>query len=112
MRKELAHNDSVVPLVSAVSSRRSIATEDTGNLIITLHSEVMWEMWIIYDRPHDYLNWAVAKQWHYDTDQPRPTGQFVVAATIEGLRQQLTEAGFACLPREPIDDPDIVESWI
>jgi hypothetical protein len=42
----------------------------------------------------------------------RPTGETLIADTVEELRAQMIRQGLYCLPRQPGDEEQIVESWL
>lgn len=64
-------------------------------------------LWVIYDRPTDMPNAFVARKWLNDV----PTHEVLQAGTLDGLRSLLPR-GLHLLPRDPADDPKIVEVWI
>lgn len=63
-------------------------------------------IWVVYDNPTDYPGRFVARKWLADT----PTQELRLADSLEELRQLLPD-GLCCLPRSPVDDPKIVETW-
>lgn len=67
-------------------------------------------MWVVYAHPLDCPDKFVARRW-LATDPPSPTTDRKVADDLETLRQSLP-IGLVCLPRQPEDDPVIVETWI
>jgi hypothetical protein len=69
-------------------------------------------MWAIYRRPRDYPDGYVARLWliRRRTEVPLPTNVIVTAPTLAGVRAKLPP-GLVCLPRQPGDDPKIVETW-
>lgn len=67
-------------------------------------------MWIVHDRPLDYPTSFVARRWIIDK-AAIPTVDVKVAPTLEELRALLPE-GLYCLPRDPNDEPKIVEVWM
>jgi hypothetical protein len=68
------------------------------------------KMYVIYERPKDYPDRYVLRQWIID-EQPSPTGWFVLADTLEAVRAFVPPY---CIrfERNPSDEPQIVESWI
>lgn len=68
-------------------------------------------MWVIYDRPTDYPDRAVARLW-YSMPQPTPTNGISFGIDVEVLRVRFRARGYTCLPRSPGDDAKIVESWM
>ena len=64
--------------------------------------------WTVYDHPRDFPHCYVARRFEGE----RPTGDLVVAADLDALRQQLIERGLVCLDRDPEDDPAIMETWL
>jgi hypothetical protein len=69
------------------------------------------EIWIIYDNPSDYPGCTVARCWRITAGKNEPTGKFI-KAPLECLRATLELRGLYCIPRQPGDDPVIVESWL
>jgi len=69
-----------------------------------------FSLWTIYDRPTDYPDSFVARRFELD----QPTGDIFIAATLAKLRAILALrcAVSHCIPRDPNDDPKIVEVWI
>lgn len=67
-------------------------------------------MYVIYERPRDYPDRYVLRQWIID-GEARPTGWFVVAETLDAVRKFVPRQ---CIrfERNPSDEPQIVESWI
>jgi len=69
-----------------------------------------FSIWTVYDHPSDYPDCFVARRFELDT----PTGDVITAPTLAALRAKLevmADVGY-CLPRDPRDDPNIVECWI
>lgn len=66
-------------------------------------------MWVIYDRPRDYPDHVVVRKWLV-REQAEPT-PCTLHDSIEAARAALPP-GLVCLPRDPHDDPFIVETWL
>lgn len=64
-------------------------------------------LWVIYKSPKDFPGKYVARRWWLDS----PTGQFLVADSLDDLRAMLP-TGLDPIGRMPGDDPVIVEVWI
>lgn len=64
-------------------------------------------MYVIYDHPSDYPNCFVIRLWK----DGQPTVGHMLTNTLEGARR-LIPKGLHCIPRDPTDDPVIVESWL
>lgn len=68
-------------------------------------------IWTVYERPSDYPNSYVARRYDIGPNSVEPTGDLIVAPTIDLIRSQLPE-GVVRLDPHPIDDANIVESWL
>jgi hypothetical protein len=69
-------------------------------------------MWTIYDHPKDFPNHYVARLYQVDKQGPRASATVVAAETLEALRRPLRNIGLTRLPRDPSDDPVIIETWV
>lgn len=68
-------------------------------------------MWVIYEKPSDYPESWVARQWAiYDVPQPTPTA--LVSPALEPLEDILRNHGFSKLDRLETDEPHILSTWI
>lgn len=65
------------------------------------------ELWVVYESPLDHPVRFVARKWYLD----KPSEELLSDTTLDGLRRQLPE-GLICIPRDPADEPQILESWI
>ncbi len=69
-------------------------------------------MWVIYDHPTDYPDFFIVRE-HMIT----AGGQVLKSLfhtefmTLEDARTEI-RPGRICIPRDPNDDPVIVESWV
>jgi hypothetical protein len=69
-------------------------------------------IWTVYKRPSDYPALYVARRHESRSDGTAvATLEAVFADTLEAVRAKLPP-GLVCIPRDPTDDPVIVESWI
>lgn len=70
-------------------------------------------MWVVYDRPTDYPDTCIARQWLIDKE-PVALPRALFADTLDELREILTflYPDLICLPRAPEDEPQIVEVWL
>lgn len=70
-------------------------------------------MWVIYDHPSDFPDVFIARRWDPTYVGFMPTEQIITGATLEEVRMEINKAHGLCLvPREPLDDPKIVEVWL
>lgn len=69
------------------------------------------DMWVIYDRPKDFLDQYVVRQWFIGPGVIFADEQAYLAATLEAARAMIP-TGLTPIPRKPDDDPVIVEVWI
>jgi hypothetical protein len=67
-------------------------------------------MWTVYEHPADSPNRYVARLFVLD----EPSEAVLVAATLEDLRRfiERVSPGLICIPRQPGDEPHIVEVWL
>jgi len=72
------------------------------------------DMWAIYDHPNDFPNHFVARRWICRPPYGEETPDCVLADTLDALRAALLlkNPGLYRLPRQPDDDPAIVEVWL
>lgn len=70
-------------------------------------------LWTVYDKPLDYPGKFVARQWvvRRGEPEPLPTGQLIVAPTLDVVRRMLPP-GLYRLDRSEGDEPHIVETWM
>jgi hypothetical protein len=70
-------------------------------------------MWTIYDHPTDVPEpfGFVVREWQIGPAGAEPMSEARFAMTLEAARE-LIPPGLYCLPRQPEDDPVIVEVWI
>ena len=64
-------------------------------------------LWVVYENAADLPGVFCARKWLLD----KPTGEMRQHKTLEGLRELLPR-GLYRLPRNPGDEPHIVEVWI
>lgn len=73
--------------------------------------EVGLPVWTVYEHPLDYPQWYVVRRsWVIDGKivmEPKPCG---MGATLEDVRATIPE-WLTRMPRQPGDDPVIVETW-
>lgn len=67
-------------------------------------------IWTVYERPLDHPQKFVARRWASFLE-PAPTADVILADDLGELRKMLP-AGLVRMPRQPGDDPVIVETWI
>jgi hypothetical protein len=65
-------------------------------------------LWTVYDHPRDFPHCYVARRFVLD----KPTGDYMTSADLEAIRKQLMHLGLTCMPRDPSDEPQIIETWI
>lgn len=71
-------------------------------------------MLTVYDHPLDFPAHIVVRRWLIGSggSEPRDTGEYWLFDSLEAARHKLVRLGLYCLPREPGDDPAIVETWL
>lgn len=67
-------------------------------------------MWVVYERPLDYPEGFVARAHRITPGHTWPTPVAVFGQTLEEVRA-LMPMGLYMLPRDPSDDPCVVEVW-
>jgi hypothetical protein len=68
-------------------------------------------IWTIYDKPKDHPDGFIARRFEVGADGPVPTGD-IMTGDLEDMRETLWKAGLLKLTRDPLDEPQIVESWV
>ena len=72
-------------------------------------------MWVIYDHPVEYPEYYVARQWVLgqgpDAGKYGPTDALILDKDLTSLRQKVSSGGRIMIPRDPSDDPVILEVW-
>jgi len=67
-------------------------------------------VWTVYNSPRDYPGLFVARRSEARKGVVLHTHDVLIATTLEKLREQIP-AGLHCMPRDPSDEPQIVECW-
>lgn len=67
-------------------------------------------IWTIYERPADYPDLFVARLFIGG----KPSAKALFGRTLDEVRAVLTHTypGLFCIPRDPRDEPQIVETWL
>jgi hypothetical protein len=65
-------------------------------------------IWTIFDHPKDYPEGFIARMFEVGEG---PTDQSVTG-DLAFIRQVFEDVGLTCIPRDPNDEPQIVESWL
>lgn len=68
-------------------------------------------MWTVYEMPADLPNEFVARKWLAVGGELQATSELVRGDSLDAVRDRLP-AGLYRLPRNPEDDPRIVETWL
>lgn len=70
-------------------------------------------MWVIYDHPSDFPDVFIARKWGLTKTGFRPTERIITGATLDEVRKRINKTpNLYLVPREPLDDPKIVEVWL
>lgn len=70
-------------------------------------------MWVVYDHPSDFPDVFIARRWDPTNAGFMPTERTITGTTLEEVRASINKTPGLCLiPREPLDDPKIVEVWL
>lgn len=67
-------------------------------------------IWTVYQRPADFPTKFVARRW-LATGELVATDNVLLDDTLDALRNRLPP-GLIQMPRDPSDDPTIVETWL
>lgn len=65
----------------------------------------------IYDHPSDYPSCYVMRVFETKAGEVIPTDETVVSTNLEAVRA-MVPPGCICMPRDPDDDPVILETWL
>lgn len=69
-------------------------------------------IWTVCRFPADFPNQFTARKSTVLAGKVEISTEVYVADTLAQIRTQMQDMGLTCLPRDPKDDPVIVESWI
>jgi hypothetical protein len=67
-------------------------------------------IWVVYERPRDYPQHYVVREW--TCDNPSVAKQAWFFSSLDLARAALAASGLTCLMPFAGDDPCIVETWI
>lgn len=72
------------------------------------------EQWVIYDHPSDFPEHYVVRCWVVSARGAGHTGEAWLRDSLDGAREVIAGncPGGYRLPRQPDDDPVIVEVWV
>lgn len=69
-------------------------------------------IWTVYDHPSDCPDCFIARKYLVTAGGPVATQETRTARTLQPLRDSFELEGLYCMPRDPNDDPKIIESWL
>jgi hypothetical protein len=69
-------------------------------------------IWTVYDHPSDYPDDYIAFRDEITSAGSRRTGEVIRSTDLKHLRTALADYGLTRLPRDLLDDPVIVETWL
>jgi len=69
-------------------------------------------VWAVYDRPTEYPAHYAVRSHAFDGGRLSYAGECGLFPSLEDARESLLNRGLVCVPRNPADDPVIVECWI
>lgn len=78
-------------------------------------TQPMLAQWVIYDHPSDYPEHVVVREWHiFAGDDVRACASVYRCDSLSQARQYINAIDFNLvrIPRDPTDDPVILETWI
>jgi hypothetical protein len=68
-------------------------------------------IWTVFDHPEDFPHSYVARRFEADRDGCHPTID-IVQGELAIIRKSFIECGLTRIPRDEIDEPQIIESWL
>lgn len=68
--------------------------------------------WVVYDHPSDYPDGYIARRHDVYAWGSTPSEVTRAAANITILRAYLSSLGLIMIPRDPSDEPQILETWL
>lgn len=68
------------------------------------------DFFVIYDSPRDFPGRFVTRRWSVTKGQKSTAHEATDHATLDEARQAVPQ-GLKCLPRQPEDEPQVVEAW-
>lgn len=69
-------------------------------------------VWVVYDHPKDFPGFFVARKQVAHARQVEITDDSFMHESLAVIQHTLEHMGLVRIPRDPDDDPVIVESWI
>lgn len=69
-------------------------------------------MWVVYEHPKDFPASWVARRWDLRKGHPVATANMIETNSLAEVRALLERMGLTCMPRDPRDEPQIVEVWL
>ena len=69
------------------------------------------EIWTVYEKPRDWPEGWVTRCFRVGPGHHGEPGEAFFCTTLEDARKCIPP-GLYCMPRQPNDDPVIVETWI
>lgn len=70
------------------------------------------DIWTVYDHPSDMPDAFVVRRHVATAEGSVPTGDALSSPSLAAIRRALANKGLTCIPRDPADEPHIVECWI
>jgi hypothetical protein len=70
------------------------------------------QIWTVFDHPRDYPDCFVARLSEIGKGGIRVTPRIMTSLDLEAIRSRLERLGLTCLPRQPGDEPHIIEVWL
>lgn len=67
--------------------------------------------WVIYEKPLDFPNSFVVRQWIVNNGESQPEPGYILAPDLATARAAIPAARYR-LPRSERDEPQIVEVWV
>jgi hypothetical protein len=69
------------------------------------------KMYVVYDHPKDFPDRYVVREWLV-TDNATPGDVLFMSSKVDEIRATLKKLDLYPIPKNPADDPKILETWI
>jgi len=77
-----------------------------------MSNETLLEMWTVCSHPSDFPNNYTARRSVIHQGHVEMTGDVILGDTLAEVRNEMIMRGLTNIPRNPADDPVIVEVWL
>lgn len=70
------------------------------------------QMWTVYDHPKDCPEHFVVRRFEIRAGAATATDEAYISKHLDLIREALMKLGLHRLPRQPNDEPHIMETWL